>query len=45
MNNCSIALKFCTEVHSQYKNIYLGVYGTYGQIRAVKGKYDQNKGK
>ena len=31
MNNCPIALKFCT----------VGDYGTYGQSGAIKGKYDQ----
>ena len=24
MNNCAIALKFCTEVQSLYKNAYIG---------------------
>ena len=41
-------LKFGTEVQSYSKNIYmLGEYGIYGQIRAIKGKYNQigaNKG-
>ena len=41
MNNCPIALTFCTEVQSQWKNICLGSYDTYGQIMTIKGKYDQ----
>ena len=38
-NNGPLALKFCTEVQSQQKNTYtcIGEYGTYGNIRAIKG--------
>ena len=44
MSYCLIALQFCTEVQSQYNNTYecmLGEYGSYSQIGAIKGKYDQ----
>ena len=39
---CYIALKLYTQVQSQYEKIYIcGEYGTYGQIRSIKGEYDQ----
>ena len=42
MINFLIALKFCTQGCSLTRRIYMqGVFGIYGQIRAIKGKYDQ----
>ena len=38
MNNCPITYKIWKEVHNTYMR---GDYGSYGQIRAIKGKYDQ----
>ena len=43
MNNGLIALKFCTGVVSIEEYIWIA-YGTYAKIRAIKGKYAQNKG-
>ena len=42
MINFLIALTFCTQRCSLTRRIYLYVeYGIYGQIMAIKGKYNQ----
>ena len=42
MINFLIALQFCTQRCSLTRRIYMyGEYGIYGQIRAIKGKYNQ----